>query len=31
MPGLTYPLLIDATGRCPPENVGGPWGLVVKT
>ena len=21
--GLIYPRLIDATGRCPPENVGG--------
>ena len=28
MPGLTYPLLIDATGRCPPEDVGGPWGYA---
>jgi hypothetical protein len=26
VPGLTYPTLIDATGRCPPEDVGGPWG-----
>jgi hypothetical protein len=26
VPGLTYPVLIDATGRCPPEDVGGPWG-----
>jgi hypothetical protein len=25
-PGLIYPRLIDATGRCPPEDVGGPWG-----
>ena len=25
-PGLTGPFLIDATGRCPPEDVGGPWG-----
>jgi len=24
--GLSYPLLISATGRCPPEDVGGPWG-----
>lgn len=24
--GITYPRLIDATGRCPPEDVGGPWG-----
>jgi Plasmid pRiA4b ORF-3-like protein len=26
IPGVTYPRLIDATGRCPPENVGGPFG-----
>jgi len=26
VPGLTYPRLINATGRCPPEDVGGPWG-----
>ncbi len=25
-PGLAYPRLLDATGRCPPEDVGGPWG-----
>lgn len=25
MPNLTYPLLIDALGRCPPEDVGGSW------
>jgi len=25
-PGLIYPRLIEATGRCPPEDVGGPWG-----
>jgi hypothetical protein len=25
-PGVTYPRLIEATGRCPPEDVGGPWG-----
>ena len=24
--GIAYPRLIDATGRCPPEDVGGPWG-----
>ena len=24
--GLTYPRLLAATGRCPPEDVGGPWG-----
>jgi len=26
VPGVTYPLLIDATGQCPPEDVGGSWG-----
>jgi hypothetical protein len=26
LPGITYPRLIEATGRCPPEDVGGPWG-----
>jgi len=25
-PGITYPRLIEATGRCPPEDVGAPWG-----
>ncbi len=25
-PGVTYPRLLDAKGRCPPEDVGGPWG-----
>lgn len=25
-PGIAYPRLIEATGRCPPEDVGGPWG-----
>lgn len=24
--GRIYPRLVDATGRCPPEDVGGPWG-----
>ncbi len=23
---VLYPRLIDASGRCPPEDVGGPWG-----
>ena len=23
---MSYVRLIDATGRCPPEDVGGPWG-----
>src|SRR5712691_526206 len=27
-PGVTYPRLIEATGRCPPEDVGGPWGYA---
>ena len=26
VPGLLYPMLIDGAGRCPPEDVGGPWG-----
>jgi hypothetical protein len=26
VPGIAYPRLIKATGRCPPEDVGGPWG-----
>jgi hypothetical protein len=25
VPGLLHPVLIDGTGRCPPEDVGGPW------
>jgi len=25
MPGVTYPRLLEAVGRCPPEDVGGPW------
>ncbi|MEW5963729.1 MAG: plasmid pRiA4b ORF-3 family protein [Pseudomonadota bacterium] len=24
--GTTYPRLLDVAGRCPPEDVGGPWG-----
>ena len=27
-PGVLYPRLIDAKGRCPPEDVGGPWGYA---
>ncbi len=26
VPGVAYPRLIEAVGRCPPEDVGGPWG-----
>ena len=26
VPGIAYPRLVDAVGRCPPEDVGGPWG-----
>ena len=26
VPGVIYPRLIEAVGRCPPEDVGGPWG-----
>lgn len=25
-PGVAYPRLIEASGRCPPEDAGGPWG-----
>ncbi len=28
IPALPYPLLVDAVGRCPPEDVGGPWGYA---
>jgi Plasmid pRiA4b ORF-3-like protein len=28
VPGLAYPRLIEATGRCPPEDIGGPWGYA---
>jgi Plasmid pRiA4b ORF-3-like protein len=27
-PAVLYPRLIDAKGRCPPEDVGGPWGYA---
>ncbi len=27
-PGVLYPRLIDVTGRCPPEDCGGPWGYA---
>lgn len=27
-PGTKYPVLVEATGRCPPEDVGGPWGYA---
>jgi len=27
-PGVAYPLLLDASGRCPPEDCGGPWGYM---
>lgn len=26
VPDVAYPVLLDARGRCPPEDVGGPWG-----
>jgi hypothetical protein len=26
--GVVYPRLIEANGRCPPEDVGGPWGYA---
>jgi hypothetical protein len=24
-PGVAYPRLVEAKGRCPPEDIGGPW------
>jgi hypothetical protein len=27
-PGIHYPRLIEASGSCPPEDVGGPWGYA---
>jgi Plasmid pRiA4b ORF-3-like protein len=27
-PGALYPRLIEVTGRCPPEDCGGPWGYA---
>jgi len=27
-PGTAYPVLINAVGRCPPEDVGGSWGYA---
>jgi hypothetical protein len=27
-PGILYPRLIEVAGRCPPEDVGGPWGYA---
>ena len=27
-PGALYPRLIDAVGRCPPEDISGPWGYT---
>jgi hypothetical protein len=27
-PNVAYPRLIEAVGRCPPEDVGGPWGYA---
>jgi hypothetical protein len=27
-PDVIYPRLIEAAGRCPPEDVGGPWGYA---
>ena len=26
VPGIPYPRLLEVVGRCPPEDVGGPWG-----
>jgi hypothetical protein len=27
-PGALYPRLVEVSGRCPPENSGGPWGYA---
>lgn len=27
-PATLYPRLIEASGRCPPEDIGGPWGYA---
>ena len=27
-PSVLYPRLIEASGRCPPEDCGGPWGYA---
>jgi hypothetical protein len=27
-PGVRYPRLIEVSGRCPPEDCGGPWGYA---
>jgi len=27
-PGTVYLLLLEAVGRCPPEDIGGPWSYV---
>jgi hypothetical protein len=27
-PGIGYPRLVEAKGRCPPEDIGGPWGYA---
>jgi hypothetical protein len=27
-PGVLYPRLIEASGSCPPEDCGGPWGYA---
>jgi hypothetical protein len=27
-PEVVYPRLLSAKGRCPPEDVGGPWGYA---
>ena len=31
VPGLAYPRLTEARGRCPPEDVGGPWGMPISS
>lgn len=28
IPGVTFPMIVDAKGSCPPEDCGGPWGYA---
>lgn len=28
VPGVEVPFLLEASGRCPPEDIGGPWGYM---
>jgi Plasmid pRiA4b ORF-3-like protein len=30
IPGALYPICVDGTGACPPEDCGGPWGYAER-